>query len=223
MTHTEALNTLASERYLLEEMTESERDAFEEHYFSCLECAEDVRTAAVMRDGVEAGFAAAPIARVATFVPAAKRQAARQPWYQSTVLPWAVAATLAIAVTYQARPTRQAEAPTSSASAPQVLTPITLRPASRGAVPAVSLGAGHVALALDVDTPAGTTELSYELRDLAGQQVFGGRTLAPAQGSPLLLVIPGFTLSPEQQYILTVRDGASQARVLGEYHFAATR
>jgi hypothetical protein len=221
MTHTEAHDTMASERYLLDEMTQSERDAFEDHYFSCLDCAEDVRTSGVMRDGVKAGFVAAPIARVATFVPAQKRLAARQPWYQSAAIPWAVAATLAIAVTFQARPARQTD--TAPSAAPQVLTPITLRPASRGAIPAVSLGAGHVALALDVDTPPGTTELSYELRDLAGQQVFGGRTLAPAQGSPLLLVIPGFTLSPEQQYILSVRDTATQARVLGEYHFAATR
>jgi anti-sigma factor RsiW len=217
MTHTEAVNMLATERYLLEEMTESERNAFEEHYFSCLECAEDVRTAGVIREGVEAGFAAPSIARVATFVPAQKRTVARPPWYQSTVLPWAIAATLAIAVTYQARPTR------NQSAAPQVLTPITLRPASRGAIPAVSLGAGHVALALDVDIPSGATELSYELRDPAGQQVFGGRTLAPPQGSPLLLVIPGFTLNPEQQYILTVREGSAENRALGEYHFAATR
>jgi hypothetical protein len=219
MTHTEAIHTLASERYLLDEMTEPERNAFEEHYFSCLDCADDIRTGGVMREGVEAGFAAAPLARVATFVPATKR-VVRQPWYQSSALPWALAATLAIAVTYQAVPVRQTD---SASSAPQVLTPITLRPASRGAIPAVSLGAGHVALALDVDTPSGTTELAYELRDTAGQQVFGGRTLGPTQGSPLLLVIPGFTLKPEQQYILTVREAATPGRVLGEYHFAATR
>jgi hypothetical protein len=221
MTHTEALNTLAPERYLLDEMAETERDAFEDHYFACLDCAEEVRIGGLMREGVEAGFAAAPIARVAAFVPAQKRVAVRQPWYQSAALPWALAATLAIAVTYQARPMRQTGQMASSA--PEVLTPITLRPASRGAVPAVSLGAGHIALALDVDIPSGTTDLSYELRDLAGQEVFGGRTLAPAQGAPLLLVIPGFTLMPEQQYILSVRAASAPDRALGEYRFAATR
>ncbi len=220
MTHTEALNTLASERYILDEMSEAERESFEDHYFSCLDCAEDVRTSGVMREGVEAGFVPAPIARIATFVPAAPKRVTRQPWYQSTALPWAVAATLAIAVSYQARPTPSTES--VAASAPQVLTPITLRPASRGAVPAVSLGAGHVALALDVDIPSGTTDLAYDLRDLAGLQVFGGRTLAPPSGSPLLLVIPGFTLRPEQQYILTVREASTQNKSLGEYHFAAT-
>jgi hypothetical protein len=56
MTHEEAVSTLASERYLLEEMSEPERETFEEHYFSCVECADDVRAAGVMRDGVRAGL-----------------------------------------------------------------------------------------------------------------------------------------------------------------------
>ena len=51
MTHQQALSTSASERYLLGEMTEPERSTFEEHYFSCTECAEDVRTLAVMQEG----------------------------------------------------------------------------------------------------------------------------------------------------------------------------
>ena len=43
MTHQQALDGLASERYLLDEMTEVERFEFEAHYFDCVDCAEDVR------------------------------------------------------------------------------------------------------------------------------------------------------------------------------------
>ena len=43
MDHLKALATKASERYLLGEMSEPERFAFEEHYFQCGECAEDIR------------------------------------------------------------------------------------------------------------------------------------------------------------------------------------
>ena len=57
MTHQQAVDTLASERYLLDEMSELERHAFEDHYFSCGECAEDVRAGAVMREGVQASTA----------------------------------------------------------------------------------------------------------------------------------------------------------------------
>jgi hypothetical protein len=50
MTHEDALETLASERYLLGDMSELERHLFEDHYFCCAECAADVRDGALMRD-----------------------------------------------------------------------------------------------------------------------------------------------------------------------------
>jgi hypothetical protein len=42
MNHQEAENTKATERYLLREMTEQERLAFEDHYLGCAECLEAV-------------------------------------------------------------------------------------------------------------------------------------------------------------------------------------
>ena len=48
MDHNEAKTTKATERYLLDEMQPGERDAFEDHYFDCSECAEDVRDGAKM-------------------------------------------------------------------------------------------------------------------------------------------------------------------------------
>ncbi|HJQ40664.1 MAG TPA: hypothetical protein VKB93_26275 [Thermoanaerobaculia bacterium] len=42
MDHSEAQQNHAVERYLLNEMTGGERDGFEEHYFDCRLCAEDV-------------------------------------------------------------------------------------------------------------------------------------------------------------------------------------
>lgn len=43
MEHTQALETHASDRYLLGQLSAAEADAFEEHYFECPVCAEDVR------------------------------------------------------------------------------------------------------------------------------------------------------------------------------------
>lgn len=42
MNHEEAITRLAAERYLLGEMQEEERTAFEEHYLNCAKCLEDV-------------------------------------------------------------------------------------------------------------------------------------------------------------------------------------
>jgi hypothetical protein len=228
MTHAEAVSSLASERYLLDEMNEPERDTFETHFFECSECAEDVKMGTLMTEGARVGLIASPeVARNATFPPAQTRMPAvfvtptpvHQPWYRSSTLPWAVAAMLAVAVGYQAQ--RPVMPGTMRSGVPEALTAVMLRPASRGAVPTASVVASHhVALALDVDT-GGATELSYELQDASAALLASGRASAPSAGAPLLLVIPTFTLKPEQQYILTIRDATNPQRVLGDYHFAA--
>jgi hypothetical protein len=50
MNHQEVTNGMLVERYLLNEMAETERIAFEEHYFSCAVCAEEVASAAKFVD-----------------------------------------------------------------------------------------------------------------------------------------------------------------------------
>jgi hypothetical protein len=49
MEHNRAVEIQAVERYLLGEMPPDERNDFEEHYFTCAECAQDVRAAARFR------------------------------------------------------------------------------------------------------------------------------------------------------------------------------
>jgi hypothetical protein len=222
MTHTAAVSSLASERYLLDEMNEPERDAFETHFFECAECAEDVKMGALMTEGAKAGLLATPqVARSATVPPAPKRTLVsvapapvHQPCYRSSALPWAVAAMLAVAVGYQAQ--RPAVPGRAGSRAPEALTAVILRPASRGAVPTVSVAGSHVALALDVDT-GGATEVSYELQDASAARLASGRASAPSAGALLLdLYAEGPT-----GYILTIRDATNPQRVLGDYHFAA--
>jgi anti-sigma factor RsiW len=214
MTHAQAVKTSAVERYLLGEMPELERYAFEEHYFSCLECAEDVRTAGLMRDGAKAGLidqGARPAAS-----PAVDASATRA-WRPSVVLPWAVAATLAITVGYQ---TYRVPQPRFEA---QALSPITLRPASRGAEPVVPLAPGASAVTLAVElTSAEPGELVFELRTSGTAAVSSGRVQPPPPGAPLMLLIPVWTLTPGEHYILTVRHAASGSPA-GEFRFEATR
>jgi len=54
MDHNEALRLHAVEKYALGELPPSLRNEFEEHYFECEECAEDVRAAAEFVDNVRA-------------------------------------------------------------------------------------------------------------------------------------------------------------------------
>ncbi|MCZ2151312.1 MAG: zf-HC2 domain-containing protein [Bryobacterales bacterium] len=58
MTHAEAESLGAVEKYLLNELSPVQRDAFEEHYFNCRQCAVDVEllsdTVEVIRKGIAA-------------------------------------------------------------------------------------------------------------------------------------------------------------------------
>jgi hypothetical protein len=70
MDHQEATRREAVEKYLLDELAPPERDEFEEHFFDCPECAEDLRTTAAFLDA-----AARELERHTPAAPAAKRAA----------------------------------------------------------------------------------------------------------------------------------------------------
>jgi hypothetical protein len=214
MNHLQAVNTSAPERYLLEEMSELERHAFEDHFFSCSDCAEDVRLGARMREGVKAGFmdAEQPVS-----LAAAKAARTKTVWRASVVIPWAAAAMLALAAGYQSLMLAPGQERRLQA---QALAPITLRPASRGAEPVVPLPAGTAAIALAVDVGASRDpELAYDLRTIDEKSVASGRVPAPQPGAPLLLLIPAWTLTPGGHYILSIRH-STDGDVLDEYRFA---
>jgi hypothetical protein len=219
MDHAQAIGTHAAERYLLEEMTELERHAFEAHYFECETCADEVRTGALMSEGVRAGFtgdAAEPAASQPSAVVAAFRPRLR--WSPSVVLPWAAAATLALATGYQALWTvpelrRQV-------MAPQALSPIPLRPATRGAEVTVARpeADGPVTLAIEVAAIAPGVGLTYDLRTAGGQVAASGAALAPSPGAPLLLLIPASSLVGTGSYELSIRAAEGEPAVLS-YRF----
>ena len=51
MEHIQVVTDMAAEKYVLGELQNGEREQFEEHYFSCPKCAQDVRHLA----GIAAG------------------------------------------------------------------------------------------------------------------------------------------------------------------------
>ncbi len=213
MTHTEAVDTLATERYLLGEMNDTEREAFEAHYFDCADCADEVRVAASLAEGVRAGLL--PPTTVQPFRRPAKRPPAG--WLRSPVLPWAVAASLAMVAVYEAVPTRQASAPATAVA----LAPVTLRPMSRGEEARVGIGPDDRSVTLAVDIPVGAPSgrLGYTLRVDGGREVVAGEVPAPQPGFPLLLLVPASLLTPSTAYVLAVRDAANASLTGAEYRF----
>ncbi len=189
MDHLQAVNTLAMERYLLDEMAEAERDAFEAHYFSCAECAEDARFAVMMRDGAASGVARLSPGELLTTDKAdvLAFRANRTGWRSSVVLPWAAAAMLAIGVGYQ---TVRGPVFSRETIGTVALAPSTLRPASRGQEPVVVLGSGGIlTLAVDLGGAQFDTGIRYELRGEAGRTIASGTAETPVAGAPLLLMV----------------------------------
>jgi len=210
VTHTQAVHSMASERYLLGEMTDAERLEYEDHFFQCAECAEEIRLGALMADGARAGLARDAESQPAIAGPPLVFPApVPRPWRASVVLPYAAAAGLALVVGYQALELRTLGRHDGGALA---LAPATLRPATRGEEPVVRLGDdGSMALAVDLGGAAFDRGLQYELREVDGPLVASGRAPAPAEGAPLLLFVPGRVAHPFRRYALTIRDAASGA------------
>jgi hypothetical protein len=216
MTHQQALDGLASERYLLDEMAEVERFEFEAHYFDCAECAEDVRLGDMIRQ--EARWAGKAMAgspqegRPAVVLTSAK-------WWRRpvTAAPWAVAATLALVVGYQSLVTVPG---LRGAVGPQSIEPVMLRGATRGAATTVAVKPGQrfVALSADLLTTPSSSSLAYEILDANRTTVASGRSAVPASGAPLMLLVPVDELQKEGRYTLTLRD-PDQNSVIGEYEF----
>jgi hypothetical protein len=71
MDHETAVQLKATERYFLGELTGADREGFEEHYFMCPECADDVRAMTVLAANAQAVFreeAAPPVVPIGAFL-----------------------------------------------------------------------------------------------------------------------------------------------------------
>jgi hypothetical protein len=93
MEHSEALALNATDRYLLSELTAAEADAFEEHYFDCAECSEELRVGMQFMEGGRKLVRETSERALAPVVPIASRAKPRFSW-----IPSAAAAMLLLAI-----------------------------------------------------------------------------------------------------------------------------
>lgn len=203
------MSTLATERYLLGEMTDTERDSFEEHFFSCAECAEDVIAGDKMREGVRAGLGWAG-------APATGRK--RPAWKPAVVIPWAAAASLMVVAGYESY---QVTSIRRELASPMALTPLTLRAPTRGQeLSVLATPGGVVTMAVDLGSNRFDDGLKYEIRSESGEVVGAGDAPAPAPGAPLLLVIRSSTFRASGRYVLVLRTARAGGTESSEYRFS---
>ena len=188
MDHESARHTLAAERYFLGEMTYEERDAFEEHYFSCAACADDVCITSIFLEN-------AKVVLSKSSAPAARSWLA---WLRPlTAVPASAVLALAAVVGYQNMVTIPAlRAPRSMASA------LILDAETRASRAQVQAGEPlRFQMALD-HSPVGD-QVTVELADASGNVLRSGSIEAPGVNQPLDVYFPG-RFSPGR-YMLVVR------------------
>jgi putative zinc finger protein len=202
MDHSEAVKQMAAERYLLEELTPEAREAFEEHFFDCPECALDLRVGAAF---VEEAKAQLPELTGASPAPSRSRKArVKREWWLSWLQPAFAApafATLLLVLGYQNLVTLPALRAT--ANQPRLLPWAPLHGAMRGGGQLTIAADRSHGIALPVDLPTQPSlgayaSYSFDLYDPQGKLVWTGVVAAPADdagdGQRVSLVIPGTIL-----------------------------
>ena len=218
MDHKEAIRIQAVERYLLGEFSTVERQAFEEHFFSCGECSEELRMGAILVDNSRA------VLRDEFFdpIPAGPAASAQRPgwslWWSQ--VPLAASIALLAVVGYQnlrVLPEYRRElAENVGAVAPPHFD---LRPAVRGAVPVVTVPGGSrffEIAAEEVDPASGGYDCL--IQDARGAVVAKLRARSVQSGDTLDILLDT-RQTPPGQYVLVVRKSSDGAE-LGRYPFS---
>ncbi|MBS1805110.1 MAG: zf-HC2 domain-containing protein [Acidobacteria bacterium] len=202
MDHGEALKMMAAERYLLDELTPEERDAFELHMFDCQECALDLRAGSAFMNEAKSQLNEMEFDSPAPFTAAAPspRSASKKKgwsflWQPAFAMP--VFAILLAVIAYQnfsAIPSLR-----RAASEPKVLYSNPIHIATRGDAHTTVQADRNDGLSLSLELPQSTTYSSYvfEMYDPNGKQ-FWKHTVSRGTGDQSLvsLIVPGSGLLP---------------------------
>jgi hypothetical protein len=212
MDHNRAVEIQATERYLLGQLDTEERDAFEEHFFDCTLCADDVKAAARFR------LAGREVAREPVSLRPAPR---RWEWLRFPVLAPSMASLLLLgAVVYQAG--FQIPALKRQLDGGQSIAAVSLSETTRGtsSIPVVPAGGSFVTVYFDLPSGASSAAYRCTIADAAGKAVDTIPAAAPRSGEPMNLLLSRKRF-PSGVYTLTVRpaDAADSAPAISEFQF----
>jgi hypothetical protein len=200
MEHDQAVKSLICEKYLLGELSPELRDAYEEHYFSCAECAMQLRSAAELIGASQQILARTPA--IGAKVLAASKGGGWFKWLQPAIaIP--VFASLLLLVGYQNFVTIPHFKKTAS---PRVLPMFSLISANtRGETAPEFVTQPDEPLGLYVDVPVDATYSTYDIRlqDPNGKTIpLRSLSYAEAQKTQVVVVNPGKTAGKYSLIIL---------------------
>jgi len=216
MDHSEAMQMKAAERYVLGDLSVSEVEDFERHFFDCPQCSEELRILSVLQENTRAVFIEQnPGPRSEPISVAARERASwwsgfastwRQPW---AIAPALAAVVLAVLIGYQTAARRLPETP-------QPISTYPLYASSRGEETVITPPAGAQFYTLYMDRTWDRDEPSYiaMIRDDPGGTERASMRLGMLPpGQSIQVLVPIHALQGGK-YVLVIsgNDGAELAR-----------
>lgn len=227
MEHVNAVNDRSAERYLLGEMSPSEAEEFERHYFECEECALAVEAGEIFVANARAVLAEpeseAVHKDVARDTPRESFWSALTAWWTrpATMFPAVASLLLGALVLYQGAVVipglRQ------SLGEARVLPAFQLVGASRGEPAQIAIPPGTPSFAISVDIPSGVHFPGYLCYlSSGGRTVFGLNAPAPAEGQPITILVPAKDLQagPYELGIYGADAGGRKLNQVSSFAFA---
>jgi hypothetical protein len=202
---------------------------FEEHYFQCDQCAEDVRNGMAFADNVRSVFAEEAPAASEAEEDRDRARAKPQVWQEtgrgwlvdwlrpSSLVPMAAAVSLAFITSYQSLVTLPAM---RRMAVPAMSAPLVLANATRGELPVLTTGGGGPA-ALALYTNGLQGQLTFQVRSQDDAVVHSGSGPAPAPGAPLVVFVPPAGLNDGETYRIVLRG--ETGGTAGEYRFTVAK
>jgi hypothetical protein len=244
MEHQQAVQNLAVESYLLGHMSPLERDAFEEHFFECSLCGEDVRAAAKFMEDARNILSASNLGEEAgaddrltsgrpipdSFPTARKPGGGRTPgwlvWLKPQFAAPALAALLLVVGLQSLRIIPSLKRQVEEAEAPQAVPSTVLHRAVRGDTSTLTVQKGTaVMLTLDLpEAPAKGTPLQFIIESAGengGKEALRVSGTAPEPGRFVNLIIRRLEI-PSGQYTVVAELAASpgtHGKELGRFPF----
>jgi len=225
MDHDTSIQTMAAERYLLGELSSSEREKFEQHFFECPECAESARTGFQFGENAKIAFGqhAPPASEPAWWSRVRSWLASVQP---RMLVPVSACVALAAFTGFQNSVQIPAlRSQVSQLEKPQVLTTALLTPSSRSTPPSIVIPPDsrfvQLSLATTVMTPA--ARYQCDLRTSTGKPLATLFVPALDSDATLNLLVPVSTISAgDYEVILSAINGDSRIQ-LERYRFVFIR
>jgi hypothetical protein len=214
MDHVDAIRLKTAEAYLLDELSLSERRDFEEHFFTCQECASDLETGAAFINAYKTAHHVEPAPRLAVVK-------TRHPQTFRPVYALAASVVFAFLLVYQSfitipRLKQSAKAQTVESFSLEST-------ASRGSSPSViapSQGKPFVIL-LDIPPGGGQSDYRCVIRTEAGAELASFQVSAASAQRTVPVLIPGSELKPGKYRLNVSREprGAEDGGSVAQYPF----